>query len=388
MELQSAEQSREEEERRREEEAALRARKDSNGQSVAGWGTPGSLGGPGAPSVGSSEDFPDLLEGATNPYSSGAATPSIMTPAGGAAGAPVAAAATPAAGGATGAAPAAAVRAASLAGGSDATTPAATRKGGGGSKGKLKGNTQSLQDFIASAAPKKDNTALPLGATAWSQGAPKGLAASVPPPTPMQQQQLQQQQLQQQQLQRTAPTSPVKKSVAASRSSGPSSSGRPADAEFPSIPAGPSAAATEKDAPKRAPAQLQAAATEKDAPKRAPAQLQEWNSLLAECELPLDVPILEYLATMDLQRQRQLVLTEWNSLLAECELPLDVPILEYLATMDNPLEVEEFLLESFPSHKNLRLFAENFVMTNDKYNKRPQDEKGGPQGVLVCLFPL
>ena len=56
-------------------------------------------------------------------------------------------------------------------------------------------------------------------------------------------------------------------------------------------------------------------------------------------------------------------------------------------TPQNPLEVEEFLLESFPSHKNLRLFAENFVMTNDKYNKRPQDDKGGPQGVLICLFP-
>ena len=47
----------------------------------------------------------------------------------------------------------------------------------------------------------------------------------------------------------------------------------------------------------------------------------------------------------------------------------------------NPLDVEDFLMESFPSHKHLRLFAENFVMTNDKYAKKPPDERGGPHGM-------
>lgn len=44
--------------------------------------------------------------------------------------------------------------------------------------------------------------------------------------------------------------------------------------------------------------------------------------------------------------------------------------------------MEEFLLESFPNNKNLRLFAENFVMTNDKYLKKPQSEKGGVHGMF------
>lgn len=53
-----------------------------------------------------------------------------------------------------------------------------------------------------------------------------------------------------------------------------------------------------------------------------------------------------------------------------------------LRLMQNPLDVEDFLQENFPSHEHLRLFAENFVMTNDKYAKRPPDEKGGPPGEL------
>ena len=207
---------------------ATMQRKDSNGQSVSGWGTPAALGA----SVGSSEDFPDLLEGAANTYGSGAATPPVLTPAGAgaapAAAAAGAAAAAPAAGAATAAvSAAAAARTPSSATGAEAAAPAAARKGGAGTKGKVKGNTQSLQDFIAAAAvnSKKESAALPLGATAWSQGAPKGLAASVPPPTPIQQQKLQQQQLQQQQQQqRNALATPVKKNAAAAaRSSGASS---------------------------------------------------------------------------------------------------------------------------------------------------------------------
>ncbi|KAL8425050.1 hypothetical protein Efla_003039 [Eimeria flavescens] len=264
-----------------------------------------------AAAAGASEDFPDLLDCASSNYSSGTVTPAQT---------PAAAAAAAAAGGGGAAGGAAQTGPAALA----ARGAAAGKKGASAAKGKLRGNTQSLQDFIAAAAAtKKETPGAPIGATAWSQGAPKSLAAAALSPT-----QQQPQQLQQQQQRGGAPPAKRNGETAARGATGaalpPGGGLRPTSDDFPAI----SAAAS--------------AAVDKEIPKRCAAQLQEWKSLLAECELVLDLPILEY-----------------------------------LASMPNPLEVEEFLQESFPAHKQLRLFAENFVMTNHKYATRGQADKAG-----------
>lgn len=50
------------------------------------------------------------------------------------------------------------------------------------------------------------------------------------------------------------------------------------------------------------------------------------------------------------------------------------------------MDVEDFLVGSFPSHQRLRLFAENFVLTNVRYNNIKQEEKGGLQSKSIIIF--